>query len=110
MLAVLKAGGAFVPLDPSHPIPRLMTIVQAVGAKFLLCSTNHARRLVVITPDVVTVDDDLLDSLLTEERGRPRPSRPESKNAAYILFTSGSTGEPKVRRTVFASTRDEFTY
>ncbi|KAL1965991.1 hypothetical protein VTN77DRAFT_4931 [Rasamsonia byssochlamydoides] len=95
MLAVLKAGGAFVPLDPSHPIPRLQALVRAVGAKILLCSSPHAAHLADVAEAVLAVDDERVASLQTRPTGQRCLPRPQGTNAAYILFTSGSTGEPK---------------
>lgn len=97
MLAVLKAGGAFVPLDPGHPIPRLQALVRAVDAKILLCSSPHAADLAAVAETVLAVDDDMISSLATRPTGQHCLPRLQGSNAAYILFTSGSTGEPKVR-------------
>lgn len=96
MLAVLKAGGAFVPLDPTHPAARLQSLVRSVQARIMLCSRNHAEDLRVVVEHLIPLDNDTWEersiprgdvSLLTEVKGY---------NAAYVIFTSGSTGEPKV--------------
>ncbi|QMW46378.1 hypothetical protein G4B11_009833 [Aspergillus flavus] len=95
MLAVLKAGGAFVPLDPTHPAARLQSLVRSVQARIMLCSRNHAEDLRVVVEHLIPLDNDTWEersiprgdvSLLTEVKGY---------NAAYVIFTSGSTGEPK---------------
>ncbi|PWY83154.1 nonribosomal peptide synthase Pes1 [Aspergillus sclerotioniger CBS 115572] len=95
MLGVLKAGGAFVPLDPTHPTSRLQSLVRAVKAKVLLCSRGHVGALTGIAETLVPLDQIAIDefSLPAEEV----PQLPEVKgyNAAYVIFTSGSTGEPK---------------
>lgn len=95
MLAVLKAGGAFVPLDPTHPIARIQGLVQAVEAKIMICSPGHASRLSSAVETVVALDEERLD-VLAVDSGKDLPSPAHGKNAAYVLFTSGSTGEPKV--------------
>jgi non-ribosomal peptide synthetase component F len=97
MLAVLKAGGAFVPLDPSHPIPRLQALVRVVDASILLCSSSNAAHLAVVAEEVVAVDDNMVASLNPKSGGQGWSSGVQGDNAAYVLFTSGSTGEPKVR-------------
>jgi non-ribosomal peptide synthetase component F len=96
MLAVLKAGGAFVPLDPSHPIARLQSLVGEVEAEIILCSTIHSSRLASAADNVVAVDAEQLEKL-TASKNERSPVSPSGTNAAYVLFTSGSTGKPKVR-------------
>lgn len=96
MIAVMKAGGAFVPLDPSHPTPRLKNLVEAVGASVLLCSPHHVENLQGVANVVVPLDLDAIDRLSS---ALARPSALPAvtgSNAAYVIFTSGSTGEPKV--------------
>lgn len=97
MIAVMKAGGAFVPLDPSHPTSRLRTLVEAVGASVLLCSRNHTENLQHVADVVIPLDLEAIDRLspaLASSEVLPDVS---ASNAAYVIFTSGSTGEPKVR-------------
>jgi non-ribosomal peptide synthetase component F len=90
--AVLKAGGAFVPLDPSHPETRLRSLIEKVGAKIVLTSADQQAKLALTTLlPVIAIDDDLLSKCVSstvDESVTPG-------NAAYIIFTSGSTGEPK---------------
>lgn len=93
MIAVLKAGGAFVPLDPSHPESRLQSLIQTVEATVVLCAPSHRDRLSrIVAVPVIAVDDPLLAEC-TEETFS---SVVNGSNAAYVIFTSGSTGEPKV--------------
>jgi non-ribosomal peptide synthetase component F len=86
--AVLKAGGVFVPLDPSHPETRLRSLIEKVGAKLVLTSSEQQSKLALTTViPAIAIDDDLLSrciSSVIEERVTP-------DNAAYIIFTSGST-------------------
>ncbi|KAL1959111.1 hypothetical protein VTO42DRAFT_2898 [Malbranchea cinnamomea] len=92
MLAVLKAGGAFVPIDPEHPISRLQEMVSDLGTFLVLCSPKHRELCESIAPQTLAVDLDMLKSLPT--RRYPTPPVP-TDNAAYIIFTSGTTGKPK---------------
>lgn len=94
MLAVMKAGGAFVPLDPSHPIPRLRALARSVDARLLLCSRHHAGLLDGVSELVLPIDDDAINQLPISQS--TPISQAKSNNAAYLMFTSGSTGEPKV--------------
>ncbi|KAK1837560.1 peptide synthetase (AMP-binding enzyme), partial [Colletotrichum chrysophilum] len=96
MLGVLKAGGAFVPLDPSHPPARLRHICQSVKARLVLANTAGHAVAAALGPQVVCVDR----RVPTSSRPSPvellsQPNRPEPGNSAYVIFTSGSTGEPK---------------
>lgn len=98
LLGVLKAGGAFVLLDPAHGSSRMKIIIEDVGARILLSSRNNAHLLAEQVESVVVVDQQSLDLINTSkccgpakrERRQPTPSDP-----AYIIFTSGSTGKPK---------------
>jgi len=89
LLAVLRAGAAFLPLDPRQPVARLRRIAQGARASGVLTE----RALVGLLPDVpgpVVVAD-------AKERGvDPGPlCPPAGHDLAYVLYTSGSTGAPK---------------
>ncbi|MBI1220616.1 MAG: amino acid adenylation domain-containing protein [Rhodobacteraceae bacterium] len=84
LLAVLKAGHTYVPLDPRQPEARLQSIVDTAGAAAVVAeAAPFAPGLPLIRPSQV-----LAGSMPT-----PVPADPE--RAAYIIFTSGSTGTPK---------------
>ena len=101
MLAVLKAGGTIVLMDPSHPLERLRCIADTVKAKRILASPTQAdlclNRLgiptTVISRDMFKRRSALPGttprSLMTKRTAR------SSADAAYVVFTSGSTGTPK---------------
>ncbi|MCJ1432601.1 hypothetical protein MMC27_001958 [Xylographa pallens] len=95
MLAVLKAGGACVPLDPKHPVTRIKTIVADLGSKgagIILTSATTAPMLCAITP-VLIVGPSLLDNISQCRERMYEKAQPSS--AAFVVFTSGSTGKPK---------------
>lgn len=93
MVGVMKAGGAFVLLDPSHPQTRLETICRTVAAQVVVSSaTNHVRAAALAAVFIVVGDNE------TAWRS-PVRSWPSSlvtpDNTLYVVFTSGSTGTPK---------------
>ncbi|KAK5987041.1 Nonribosomal peptide synthetase GRA1 [Cladobotryum mycophilum] len=94
MMAVLKAGGAIVPLDHSHPVQRLQSIIENSGAEVVLCSSPLRELFKEIGTAVVVVDAISLDNipLLAGSITREPVS---SSSAAFVFFTSGSTGTPK---------------
>lgn len=96
MLAVMKAGGAFVPLDPTHPTSRLQRLIESVKASVALCSENRAEALRPIVQTLIPLCTDTMARLSDPAIGVDLASGVTSQNAAYVLFTSGSTGEPKV--------------
>ena len=96
-LAVLKAGGAFVNLDPSHPDTRLKDLIQEVGAKMVLSSAANKAKMDTIAEKAFVVDDESISALSKALVNAipPPASTVKPSNAAYIVFTSGTTGKPK---------------
>ena len=95
LLAVLKAGGVFVPLDPRHPAARLDWIVQDAQLRHGI--VDAAGRAALGTPfehafDATAVAADGTDAAAFDGRD-DAPVHPRS--AAYMIYTSGSTGTPK---------------
>ena len=91
MLAVLKAGGAFLLLDPLLPHERLKLMCSKVSATFALASQSSAPVLESLVNDVIIVTRDMI--LQTTHTQHVTTAKP--KDTAYVIFTSGSTGEPK---------------
>ena len=91
-LGVLKAGKAMVPLEPSFPAARLAHIRGSSDARLVVTEAAHRSLAAALGDGSVT----LLDIDAIKPLGKGRPSAPISPDAlATILYTSGSTGEPK---------------
>ncbi|NTJ36653.1 AMP-binding protein, partial [Agrobacterium rhizogenes] len=90
-LAILKAGGTYVPLDPQIPRARQAWILADCTARLVLTDTAHSEAVDAEVPAVK------IESVLAEERIPDH--KPElalsSQNVAYVMYTSGSTGTPK---------------
>ncbi len=93
-LAALKAGAAYLPLDPSHPADRLEFTLRDSRARALLTDGIHLERLRLAEPfPALRLDLPAGASEPASPRG-PLP-RPAPRDLAYVIYTSGSTGAPK---------------
>ncbi|MGY2288218.1 amino acid adenylation domain-containing protein [Pseudomonas sp. SDO528_S397] len=92
LLGILKAGAAYVPLDPAYPVERLQLILADVTPKALLV---HAATASLLADSPVPVLD--LDALGAPDTAlpNPEPAGLDASKLAYVIYTSGSTGQPK---------------
>lgn len=93
MLAVLKAGGAYLPLDPAYPAERLSFMLEDAGASVLICRAEpvntfpkHNGRVVDVFLESPFIDEQSSDNLV---------SGVGAANLSHVIYTSGSTGKPK---------------
>nr|BFE50461.1 hypothetical protein GCM10017745_38880 [Saccharothrix mutabilis subsp. capreolus] len=93
LLAVLKAGGAFVPLDPQYPRQRLAHMLADSGAAVVLTQGRLRDRFAADGPPVLVTDDDATRFAHHPSSAPPASSGPD--DLAYVVYTSGSTGRPK---------------
>ncbi|THF85586.1 amino acid adenylation domain-containing protein [Deinococcus sp. KSM4-11] len=89
VLAVLRAGGAYLPIDPDLPTARLQTLLRDSGANHVLTQPHLAATLAWPPGLVVTAIGDSLPP------GTLQPVEIDPGDLAYIIYTSGSTGTPK---------------
>ncbi|KAL8671338.1 MAG: hypothetical protein Q9168_004162 [Polycauliona sp. 1 TL-2023] len=92
-LAILEAGGAFCPLDATQPHARLKALTARLGADIALCSPTFANKLSTIVERVLPVDVNTFSNLSKSPMRSAARATPD--NIAYVMWTSGSTGEPK---------------
>ncbi|HEX4063970.1 MAG TPA: amino acid adenylation domain-containing protein [Streptosporangiaceae bacterium] len=94
MLATLKAGAAYVPLDPTHPPARLATIAADAALAAVIADAGSAAALGQLDGTPVLVLDELTGELPRHQDTDP-PLAAGPGDPAYVIYTSGSTGQPK---------------
>ncbi len=92
LLGILKAGAAFVPLDPRYPQERIREMLLDTGYKIAITSSEY-RDLFDSDAQILTLD--ALQPLLGLLPATALPARGTADSLAYVMFTSGSTGRPK---------------
>ncbi|MGH7173075.1 MAG: non-ribosomal peptide synthetase [Gemmataceae bacterium] len=92
LLAVLKAGGAFVPLDPAYPAERLAFQLQDANVGIILTQSSLARIFSSYPGQVICLGEETFPD---EEHGSQAGDTVEAANLAYLIYTSGSSGTPK---------------
>jgi len=96
LYAILKAGAAYVPLDPDYPKERLAFMIEEMKAPVILTQRRLKAELPVTTAMALCLDDpDFVQTLSKEESAVPADSSVQPDNLAYVIYTSGSTGRPK---------------
>jgi amino acid adenylation domain-containing protein len=92
MLGILKAGAAYVPLDVTHPVEWLRFILTDTALEFVIASVEPSRNLGSLLKDVPNI-------IHVEEASEENAFAPdvivEASDLAYVMYTSGSTGNPK---------------
>jgi amino acid adenylation domain-containing protein len=93
ILGILKAGGAFVPLDPSYPRERLAFMIEDSGIEVLLTQETLLDVLPLYIGEVISLDRADISCRTYSDENLETNTKPQ--NAAYVIYTSGSTGTPK---------------
>ncbi|MRN52282.1 non-ribosomal peptide synthetase [Paenibacillus monticola] len=93
ILGVLKAGGAYLPIDPSHPIDRVNNMLNQCGCKFLITGSETLDGLLAETK-VIRFNEIDMEPLYDRNYDIEFPTV-SAEDIAYVIFTSGTTGVPK---------------
>jgi amino acid adenylation domain-containing protein len=93
LLAVLKAGATYLPLDPSYPQERLFSILEDAQPTVLLTQKTQLKNLLQYPTHMVCLDADWQN--ISQNSDKNLDSFVTSENLAYVIYTSGSTGKPK---------------
>ena len=98
LLGSLKAGAAYLPLDPGYPPERLSFMLADAGLRHIISQQAVAARLPGLFTDSTSTNLILLDAEWTNVAAQPTTAtgvRSAPENLAYVIYTSGSTGQPK---------------
>lgn len=93
LLAVLKAGGAYLPLDRAYPQQRLEFMIEDARAKIILTQQRMSQDVPGLPVSLICVDTEWED--IARESEQAPTSEVTAINSAYVIYTSGSTGQPK---------------
>jgi amino acid adenylation domain-containing protein len=94
LLAVLRAGAAYLPLDPLYPAGRVASMLADAAPVCVITDSETAVALTGEAPRIV-LDDPATETALAQQGAGPVASRVGPDHAAYVVYTSGSTGRPK---------------
>nr|APD71639.1 non-ribosomal peptide synthetase 4 [Streptomyces sp.] len=99
LLAVMRAGGAYLPIDPGYPAGRIEHILGDSAPRLLITTAELAGRAGTVATDTLLLDSAEVQSVLGGEgdtgAGGPSLPTPSRNHPAYVIYTSGSTGLPK---------------
>ncbi|MGB3298056.1 MAG: condensation domain-containing protein, partial [Phormidesmis sp.] len=93
LIAILKAGGTYIPLDPSHPTDRLRYIISDAQIELLVTTTHSTEKLSNKVSTTFCLDEK--SSLVSSQSVENLSPTASADDTAYLLYTSGSTGKPK---------------
>lgn len=93
VLAALKAGGSYLPLDPTYPPARLAFMLT--DSQAMICLTERNLRTHLPANSARIIDLDQMESTLTQYPTSPPTNNIQPTDPAYVIYTSGSTGTPK---------------
>jgi amino acid adenylation domain-containing protein len=91
LLAIFKAGAAYVPLDPEYPAARLAYVAEDAGLALIVADEHTADSF----PGQAVVRSAELSALAAESPADPPAAEVRPNDPAYVIYTSGSTGRPK---------------
>ncbi|PYI02476.1 acetyl-CoA synthetase-like protein [Aspergillus sclerotiicarbonarius CBS 121057] len=97
ILGIMKAGGTVVPLDPNEPLGRLQDITCRIHPPLIVSSATQARLSETLANNVIQIDNNLASEYDSNGIDNPGSCLPtvDPDQAAYIMFTSGTSGAPK---------------
>lgn len=95
MLAVWKAGAAYVPLDPQYPQERLRFLLEDASAKIVITESQLRNRVEGTTAQILEIDEVWAAAGVHEPVDDASEERGHGAELAYLIYTSGSTGTPK---------------
>jgi len=93
LLAILKSGSAYIPLDPTYPTERLQYVFGNSRPAAIVTRASLCERLVLEGTSAIVVDSQSL--LIAKQSAEPLPPVAAPADPAYVIYTSGSTGRPK---------------
>jgi amino acid adenylation domain-containing protein len=93
ILGIMKAGGAYIPVDPSYPEDRIRYMLEDTGASIVLSNTANGEKLGESSIPVIELDSDW--ELISGQSSADIDDKPSADQLAYVIYTSGSTGKPK---------------
>ena len=99
ILAVLKAGGAYAPMDPAYPDERIKYILEDTETKLVLTNEIYEARLIglrsAIHQNILPIDNGNMKKLIRSDQITNPHTSATTDNLAYVIYTSGTTGHPK---------------
>ena len=103
LLGIIKTGAHFVPLDPTHPKPRIQAIINESGVNVVITQSETSSLIASCNVTLIDIDHRELSKLESSESSSPLPSQAKQSgdpsnslaDTAYLIYTSGTTGHPK---------------